>query len=129
MLLRSLHHVALICSDYERSKRFYVDLLGFRLLAEHYRAERRSWKADLALGDAYLLELFSFPTPPPRPTHPEACGLRHIAFAVADLTSAVSELSARGVTCEPLRTDEFTGRRFTFLSDPDGLPIELYEIP
>lgn len=129
MLLSSLHHVALICSDYERSKAFYVNLLGFRLLAEHYRAERSSWKADLALGDAYLLELFSFPAPPPRPTRPEACGLRHIAFGVADLSGAIAELSARGCACEPVRTDEFTGRRFTFLADPDGLPIELYETP
>jgi glyoxylase I family protein len=125
-LLHSLHHVALICSDYPRSKHFYVDILGLKVIAETYRTARDSWKLDLALGDAQL-ELFSFPGAPERPSYPEAQGLRHLAFAVEDLESAVAHLQSHGVACEPIRLDELTGKRFTFFADPDDLPLELYE--
>lgn len=126
MNLQSIHHVALICSDYPRSKRFYSEILGLRIVAETYRAARDSWKLDLALGDVQL-ELFSFPGAPARPSYPEAQGLRHLAFAVDELESAVAELEGHGVRCEPIRTDELTGKRFTFFTDPDDLPLELYE--
>jgi glyoxylase I family protein len=126
MKLHSVPHVALICSDYARSKRFYCDILGLRVVAETYRAARDSWKLDLALGDTQL-ELFSFPGAPPRPSYPEAQGLRHLAFAVEDVEAAAAELHAQGVLCEPIRRDELTGKRFTFFADPDGLPLELYE--
>ncbi|CDF81412.1 Conserved hypothetical protein [Pseudomonas knackmussii B13] len=126
MKLHSVHHVALICSDYPRSKRFYSEILGLRIVAETYRAARDSWKLDLALGDVQL-ELFSFPGAPSRPSYPEAQGLRHLAFAVDDLESAVAELEGHGVRCEPIRLDELTGKRFTFFADPDDLPLELYE--
>ncbi|NDY92796.1 SMU1112c/YaeR family gloxylase I-like metalloprotein [Ideonella livida] len=125
--LRALHHVALIVSDYAASRRFYVDLLGLAVVGEHFRAERQSWKLDLALPDGGQLELFSFPSPPPRPSRPEACGLRHLAFCVADVAALAAWLQGQGVAVEPLRVDEFTGRRFTFFADPDGLPLELYE--
>ncbi|MCC3159862.1 VOC family protein [Hymenobacter sp. 15J16-1T3B] len=125
--LQGLHHVAIICADYIRSKRFYTEVLGFAVLQEVYRAERDSWKLDLALNGQYLIELFSFPGPPARPSRPEAAGLRHLAFAVADLDAAVQHLARHGVGCEPVRTDEYTGRRFTFFFDPDQLPLELYE--
>lgn len=122
-----LHHIALICSDYERSKAFYTELLGLRIIREVYRPGRRSRKLDLALGEEYVLELFSFPDPPPRPSHPEACGLRHLAFAVTDIEKTIAELGQKGIGTEPLRTDEHTGKRFTFFADPDGLPLEIYE--
>lgn len=125
-MLQSIHHIAIICSDYERSKRFYTETLGMRVLAENYRAERQSWKLDLALGDQYVVELFSFPSPPPRPS-PEACGLRHLAFVVTDVAAATAQLEAAGVAVEPIRVDPFTDKRFTFFKDPDGLPLELYE--
>lgn len=125
-MLNALHHVALICTDYARSKRFYVELLGFELIHEVYRTERDSWKADLRIGSAQL-ELFSFPAPAPRPSYPEAAGLRHIAFAVEDLTPVVARLVDAGVAVEPIRIDPYTDQRFTFFSDPDGLPLELYE--
>lgn len=127
MRISRLHHVALICSDYERSKRFYTDVLGLRVVAEAYREARKSWKLDLALPDGIQLELFSFPNPPPRPSRPEAQGLRHLAFAVPDVPASVRELEARGIAVEPVRIDEYTGRAFTFFADPDDLPIELYE--
>lgn len=123
----SLHHIAIICSDYERSKHFYSDIIGLRIIREVYRAERASWKLDLALADGVMIELFSFPHPPERPTHPEACGARHIAFGVAALDVEIERLKQHGVDCEPVRIDAFTGARFTFFSDPDGLPLELYE--
>ena len=126
MLLR-LHHAAIICSDYERSKRFYTEVLGLRMIAEHLRAERQSWKLDLALPDGSQIELFSFPAPPSRPSRPEAQGLRHLAFAVHDVAQCKHELEAQGVAVEGIRVDEHTGRRFTFFADPDGLPLELYE--
>ncbi|KGM52252.1 hypothetical protein N800_11495 [Lysobacter daejeonensis GH1-9] len=127
LALRRIHHVAIICSDYPRSKAFYSQVLGLPVLAEAYRAARSSWKLDLALPDGGQLELFSFPAPPPRPSYPEACGLRHLAFEVDDVAAAAKHLQALGVDVEAIRVDEFTGRRFTFLADPDGLPIELYE--
>ena len=125
--LQRVHHIAIICSDYQRSKYFYTQLLGLEIIREVYRNQRRSFKLDLALNGQYILELFSFPDPPGRPSGPEACGLRHLAFAVADLDKAVAALNSRGVETEPARTDEYTGRRFTFFADPDGLPLELYE--
>lgn len=128
-LLRAIHHVALICSDYERSKAFYTQVLGFRVLHEVYREARDSWKLDLEVSPGVQLELFSFPSPPPRPTRPEARGLRHLAFSVADVDATVLELRRRGVETEPVRVDEYTGRRFTFFADPDGLPLEIYEEP
>ena len=126
MLLR-IHHAAIICSDYEASKRFYVEVLGLRVIAENFRAARRSWKLDLALPDGSQVELFSFDGAPPRPSYPEARGLRHLAFAVADVAAAKASLESMGVTLEDIRVDEFTGRRFTFFADPDDLPLELYE--
>lgn len=127
MHLSSIHHVALICSDYPRSKRFYTQVLGLRVLAEVYREARGSYKLDLALPDGSQLELFSFPDPPRRPSYPEACGLRHLAFAVADIDACVAELKAQAIAVEDVRIDEYTGRRYTFFADPDGLPIEFYE--
>jgi glyoxylase I family protein len=125
--MRAIHHIAVICSDYQRSKRFYTEVLGLTLLAEAYRAERQSWKCDLDAGNARI-ELFSFPAPPPRPSRPEACGLRHLAFAVDDLAAEVARLEAFGIAVEPVRVDPYTGQLFTFFADPDGLPLELYEV-
>lgn len=127
MKLLGLHHVAVIASDYERSKAFYTGVLGLAVIAEIYREQRQSWKLDLALPGGGQIELFSFPDPPPRVNAPEACGLRHLAFAVADVAVAVGELADKGVACEPVRVDPQTGKRFTFFADPDGLPLELYE--
>jgi glyoxylase I family protein len=126
MLLR-IHHAAIICSDYPRSRRFYVETLGLRVVAEHYREARASWKLDLGLPDGSQIELFSFPGAPPRPSYPEAQGLRHLAFAVDDVEQAGRELHNKGVAVEAVRLDEYTGRRFLFFADPDGLPLELYE--
>ena len=126
-LVLGTHHVAVICSDYVRSKRFYVEVLGLEVVSEVYREARRSHKLDLKLPDGTQVELFSFPDPPPRPSYPEACGLRHLAFAVADLGAVVAHLLSHGVAVEPVRVDEYTGRRFTFFADPDGLPLDLYE--
>ncbi len=125
--LESIHHVAIICGDYLRSKAFYTDVLGFKVVSEHYRKERDSYKLDLALGDRYMIELFSFPSPPARVSRPEARGLRHLAFAVANIDEAVAWLQLQQVATEPVRIDEYTGKKFTFFSDPDGLPLELYE--
>jgi glyoxylase I family protein len=126
--LKNIHHIAIICSDYERSKHFYTDILGLAILAEHYRKERNSYKLDLALNKQYVIELFSFPDPPKRPSRPEAVGLRHLAFQVEDIEEATNFLHAKGIQTEPLRVDEFTGKRFTFFEDPDGLPLEFYEL-
>ena len=126
MLLR-VHHAAIIGSDYERSNRFYTEVLGLRVLAEHYRAARNSWKLDLALPDGSQVELFSFPQAPPRPSYPEAQGLRHLAFAVADVAACKQRLESLEVATEDIRVDEYTGQRFVFFADPDGLPLELYE--
>jgi glyoxylase I family protein len=125
--LNAVHHVAIICSDYEASKYFYTKILGLTVLAEHYRSGRQSWKLDLALNENYVVELFSFPDPPPRTSRPEACGLRHLAFKVSDLDSAIEWLAKHQVRTEPVRIDEFTAKRFTFFNDPDNLPLELYE--
>jgi glyoxylase I family protein len=127
MQLGRLHHVAVICGDYEVSKRFYTEVLGLRVVAENYRAARNSYKLDLALPDGSQIELFSFPEAPARPTRPEAQGLRHLSFEVHDVRAAADELAAQGIAVEPLRIDEYTGRCFTFFADPDGLPLELYE--
>lgn len=129
MHLRAIHHVALICSNYEASKRFYTEVLGLRVVSEVHRAPRGSYKLDLALPDGTQLELFSFPNPPPRPSYPEACGLRHLAFRVDGLDEAIAHLRANAISVEQIRTDELTGKRFTFFGDPDGLPLELYEAP
>jgi len=125
--LLSVHHIAIICSDYEVSKRFYTEVLGLEIIREVYRAERDSYKLDLALGGLYVIELFSFPNPALRPSRPEAAGLRHLAFEVEDLDEVVAELGENGVEAESIRVDEFTGKRFTFIADPDGLPLEFYE--
>ncbi|WP_397471505.1 VOC family protein [Rheinheimera sp.] len=125
--LHAIHHVAIICSDYAASKRFYTELLGLKVLAENYRAARDSWKLDLALPNGNQLELFSFPNPPPRPSQPEAQGLRHLAFVVDNVAEFADYLTQNGVDVEPIRTDEFTGKAFTFFQDPDGLPLELYQ--
>jgi len=124
--MRAIHHIAVICSDYERSKAFYTDVLELRVLHEAFREDRGSWKCDLDAGNAQI-ELFSFPAPPPRPSRPEACGLRHLAFAVEDLEGEVRRLKSLKIEVEPIRVDPYTGKRFTFFSDPDGLPLELYE--
>lgn len=128
-LLSGIHHVAIIASDYDRSKHFYCEILGLRVVDEHYREARDSWKLDLALPDGSQVELFSFPTPPPRPSRPEARGLRHLAFRVHDIDAVIAQLHRHGVDTEAIRVDEYTGRRFTFFSDPDALPLELYEQP
>lgn len=128
-VLQAVHHVALICSDYEKSKHFYVTILGLQVIAENYRAARASWKLDLALPNGTQLELFSFPNPPARPSQPEARGLRHLAFVVRDLDQYVAWLVAHNIAVEPIRIDEYTLKRFTFFQDPDGLPLELYELP
>lgn len=127
MLDLTLHHVAIISSNYSKSKYFYNRVLGLPILQETYRADRDSYKLDLKLGDRGQIELFSFPNPPPRPTRPEACGLRHLALSVDDLEAAIAHLQQHGVAVEPVRTDELTGKRFTFFRDPDDLPLELYE--
>jgi glyoxylase I family protein len=128
MKIESVHHVAIICSDYEKSKDFYSRILGFEIIKETYRENRKSYKLDLKVGSHCQLELFSFPDSPPRPSYPEATGLRHLAFAVADIQDTVTELNTKGVKTEPIRTDEGTLKKFTFFSDPDGLPLEVYEI-
>lgn len=127
-LLSGVHHIAIICSNYESSKRFYTQILGLEIIQEVYRKERDSYKLDLACDGNYIIELFSFPNPPERTSRPEACGLRHLAFKVVDIEKTIKYLSKKGVVCEPIRIDEFTNKRFTFTEDPDSLPIELYEI-
>ncbi len=128
MKLEAVHHIAIICSDYQVSKHFYTQVLGLKVIAENYRAERDSYKLDLALNGLYQIELFSFPKPSARPSRPEATGLRHLAFAVTDVTKAAAELTGLGVECEPIRVDEYTGRSFFFFQDPDGLPLEIYQV-
>jgi glyoxylase I family protein len=127
-LLQSVHHIAIICSNYEVSKKFYIEVLGCSIVKETYRAERDSYKLDLAINDNYIIELFSFPNPPARPSQPESCGLRHLAFSVKDIEASIAALVSKGVTCEPIRIDKLTNKRFTFFADPDGLPLELYEV-
>lgn len=125
--INRVHHIAIIATDYEVSKRFYTAVLGFELQSEVYRAERDSWMGDLALNGTYILELFSFPSSPLRAPGPEPTGLRHLAFEVDDVAAALAELAAQGVPCEELRTDPQTGKRMAFFRDPDNLPLELYE--
>ena len=126
MRLNKIHHIAMIASNYEVSKKFYTEILGLQVIREVYRKERDSYKLDLKLGDSEI-ELFSFPNAPVRPSYPEARGLRHLAFEVDNIDEAITELNLQGVECEPIRIDEFTGKRFTFFEDPDKLPLELYE--
>lgn len=126
-MLNRIHHIAIICTDYEKSKRFYTEILGLTIVKETYRAERQSYKLDLAVNGLYQIELFSFQNPPARPSKPEACGLRHLAFEVENLAEVIGKLEAKGVQTEPIRVDEITGKRFTFFADPDNLPLELYE--
>jgi glyoxylase I family protein len=127
MSILGVHHIAIICSDFQKSRQFYCDVLGLKIIREVYREQRKSYKLDLSLNDHYIIELFSFPDPPSRVSQPEACGLRHLAFAVDNLESEISRISAMGVKTEEIRTDELTGKKFAFFSDPDGLPLELYE--
>lgn len=125
--INKIHHVAVICADYTASKHFYTHIMGFTVLAEHYRKERDSYKLDLAVNDSYAIELFSFPNPPQRTSRPEAAGLRHLAFEVDNIDASIQWLESNAINCEPVRIDEFTGKRFTFFADPDGLPLEFYE--
>ncbi|EGR0682115.1 VOC family protein [Vibrio cholerae] len=126
-MLKRIHHAAIICSDYPRSKAFYTEILGLRVVAENYRAARDSYKLDLALPDGSQIELFSFPNAPERPSFPEAKGLRHLAFVVDDVAEIKAQLEQQGVSVEPIRIDEYTGKAYTFFADPDGLPLELYQ--
>ncbi|ELJ8586323.1 TPA: SMU1112c/YaeR family gloxylase I-like metalloprotein [Vibrio cholerae] len=126
-MLKRIHHAAIICSDYPRSKAFYTEILGLRVVAENYRAARDSYKLDLALPDGSQIELFSFPNTPERPSFPEAQGLRHLAFVVDDVAEIKAQLEQKGVSVEPIRIDEYTGKAYTFFADPDGLPLELYQ--
>jgi glyoxylase I family protein len=123
-----VHHIAIICSDFQVSKTFYTEILGFKIIKETYRQERNSYKLDLSLNDVYTLELFSFPNVPQRISMPEASGLRHLALSVISLTETVKKLNQKGVECEKIRTDQITGKQFTFFRDPDFLPIEIYEV-
>jgi glyoxylase I family protein len=125
--LNRVHHIAIICSDYQRSKQFYSEVLGLTIAQEVFRKERNSYKLDLEVAGLYQIELFSFPDPPARSSRPEAAGLRHIAFEVDDIEEAVRHIQSHHIVIEPIRVDEFTGKRFTFFADPDGLPIEFYE--
>ena len=127
MFSKKIHHVAIICSSYGISRHFYTSILGLEVIHEIFRAERKSWKVDLKVNDQIQIELFSFPNPPNRPSRPEACGLRHLAFEVDSIETAETWLKSHNIEVEPVRTDEYTGRRFTFFQDPDGLPIEIYE--
>lgn len=127
MKLSAIHHIAVIASDYKRAKEFYVEKLGFPVIREHYRENRKDWKIDLRINEDTELELFVEPQPPERVNHPEACGLRHLAFHVENIEEAVKELKCLGIECEDIRIDDYTGKKMTFLHDPDGLPLELHE--
>ena len=122
-----IHHIAIICSNYEVSKKFYTEVLGLNILREVYREERQSYKLDLANGEHYVIELFSFPNPPTRPSRPESCGLRHLAFSIDNVEEKRNELISKGLECEEIRIDEFTDKQFFFTTDPDDLPLEFYE--
>lgn len=126
-MLNRIHHIAIICSDYKRSKDFYVNILGLKIIKETFRQERQSYKFDLSLNGEYIVELFSFPDPPQRLSKPEATGLRHLAFEVDNLNNVVELLKKKNTIAEPIRIDEMTNKRYTFVVDPDNLPIELYE--
>jgi len=125
--INKIHHIAIISSDYEMSKKFYTEILGFKIVREVYRTERESYKLDLEVNGLYAIELFSFPNPPQRNSRPEATGLRHLAFEVDDIEKTIQYLDSKNVVSETIRVDEFTGKRFTFINDPDNLPIEFYE--
>ncbi len=125
--INHIHHIAIICSDYQKSKHFYTEILGFKVIGEVYRAERQSYKLDLSVNGLYQIELFSFPNPPARVSRPEACGLRHLAFEVNSVTETREKLVSQSIGCETIRIDEFTDKAFFFMEDPDGLPIEFYE--
>ena len=127
-MFKGLHHTAVTCSDYKKSKEFYVEKLGLEVAAENYREDKKSYKLDLKVNGKYQIELFSFPNPPKRVSKPEACGLRHIAFEVEDIEESLKKLIKAGIECEPIRIDEYTGKKFTFFQDPDGLPLEIYEM-
>ena len=127
MILNKIHHIAIICSDFQKSKDFYTNILGLEIMHETFRVERDSYKLDLALNGMYVVELFSFPDPPKRPSRPESCGLRHLAFEVDSVQETVEFLRTKGVFPEDIRIDEFTGKPFTFIADPDDLPIEFYQ--
>ena len=122
-----IHHIAIICSDYQVSKKFYTEILGLQILREVYRSESDSYKLDLGIGDQYVIELFSFPNPPARPSRPESCGLRHLAFSVENIEEKRNEFTRKGLICEDIRIDEFTDRKYFFTQDPDDLPLEFYE--
>ena len=126
-MFNSIHHVAIICSDYNKSKDFYISILGFTIIAENYREERQSYKLDIKLANGDQLELFSFPEPAKRLSFPEASGLRHLAFSVESVEATCDYLVSKGIAVEDIRVDEFTGKKFTFFNDPDGLPLEIYE--
>jgi glyoxylase I family protein len=127
MKTRGIHHVAIICSDYEKSKSFYVDILGFSIIQETFRESRNSYKLDLRVGNGDAIELFSFPDPPKRLSSPEGCGLRHLAFEVDDIQECVAYLKSKNIELEDIRIDELTGKQFTFFKDPDNLPLEIYQ--
>jgi glyoxylase I family protein len=126
-LFKSIHHAAIICSDYPVSKHFYTEVLQLEIIAENYRADRDSFKLDLKLPKGGQIELFSFTNSPPRPSYPEALGLRHLAFCVDSVEEVRQYLLDNGIEVEPVRVDEFTDKKFTFFNDPDGLPLELYQ--
>jgi len=126
--LNRVHHIAIICSDYQKSKHFYTDILGLNIVREVYREQRQSYKLDLEVAGQYQVELFSFPNPPARPSRPESAGMRHLAFEVDDIDEAVAHIEKYGIVVELIRLDEFTGKRYTFFADPDGLPIEFVEV-
>lgn len=126
-MFKKVHHIAIICSDYPKSKEFYVNKLGLEIIREIYRKERNSYKLDLAINGNYVIELFSFPDTPKRVSRPEACGLRHIAFEVENVEASKKILESKGIVCETIRIDEYTQKKFTFFEDPDSLPIEIYE--
>ena len=126
-MIKQLNHIAIICTNINQSKYFYCEILGFKIIREHFRAERNSYKVDIAVNSNYLIELFSFPNPPQRQSYPEATGLRHLAFSIDNFEETLQNLSDKGIVSEPVRVDEFTGKKFTFIEDPDQLPIELVE--
>lgn len=128
MKINKIHHVAIICSNYSKSKKFYVDILKFSIINETYRAEKDSYKLDLKVSDRDTIELFSFSSPPSRSSKPEACGLRHLAFEVDNIEESVEYLISKGIAVEAVRVDEITGKKFTFFKDPDDLPLEIYEL-
>ena len=127
MNLSKIHHIAIIVSNYEAAKDFYVNKLGFSVIRENYRPERKDWKLDLRVNELTELEIFAEEKPPKRVNRPEACGLRHLAFCVDSVEQTVKELTTAGIECEPIRVDDYTGKKMTFFHDPDGLPLELHE--